>query len=166
MRSSAVLALSATLVGVSVAGAAPPEVAWRITCKVPEWEFAVRISGVHPASRDLELRLDNWGEWTRFDSYYLTLGESRPPVVRDWKDPGLIRFAFPQDWDGSIELTYRVRVAELGSDIQDQARLLPYRAGDWCSGFVQNTLMRVARNGEPLEARRSVELVPPPGWTV
>jgi hypothetical protein len=131
----------------------------------PVWQVAIRGCGLAEAM-DLALELDDWGEWSELDSYYLRSLESDPPLHRVEGSRTRFRFEIPPRWGGELRVSYNVALAEIDSPAREHHGLLPYRAPTYSLGFSSNTLMSVTVSGLSTPVERRIEIEAPPDWTI
>ena len=129
------------------------------------WHVEVNGHGLASA-KGLVLELDDWGEWTSVDSYYLRSLESDPPVRRVDGSRKSFTVEAPPDWAGELRLSYDLATTELGSTARENHGLLPYRAPTYAFGFSTNTLMTVAWTDMPADVERTIEIDAPRDWTI
>ena len=121
------------------------------------WSVEVEVSGLDPADREVELRLDGWGEWQDLDDY-LHLQASEPTLRGTEIEGGRFRFGLPEDWDGRLAVAYRIALRAHGSELQRRYGLLPWRYGEGSYGHAQNVFPKLLVSGEPVVAERRVRL--------
>lgn len=141
------------------------QLAFTTASERPEWRFTVSARGLDPKS-PAGMFLPDWGEWTKIDSYYLSIKESRPPLRRDPELPDRFVFKLPAGWDGSLHVVYDIRTLEEGSNAQENFKLLPVRSSAFSLGYSANTLMRVLSGGRETSGGRTLDIVAPDGWTI
>lgn len=129
------------------------------------WRIELRGRGLGSLT-GFALVLDDWGEWTRVDAYYLRALRSDPPLRRDPEDRARFLLDAPPGWNGDLDLSYELPTAELGSGAREHHGLLPYRAPNYSLGFSTNTLMRAVWDGMPAEFAPTIEISVPPDWTI
>ncbi len=145
-----------------------PDVSYVLTYdhEAGTWEVEMKITELSP-EHPVGLRLDDWGEWTEVDSYFLRVLEAEPPIHRDPDDAASFVVEYPKNWDGTIEVRYRMNTNAVGSRAEERHGLLPSRAPTYSGGFTSNTLMRpMLEGGVTLAVNRTLEIVAPRGWTV
>jgi hypothetical protein len=130
------------------------------------WRIDLVGSGLAAHAGELELRLDDWGEWTEVDAYHLPFLECDPPARRaeDARDRFVLEA--PAQWDGRLRASYAIAPTELGSKAQEAHGLLPFRAPTYCLGFSSNTLIELEVEGAAIEAERTIAIDVPPEWTI
>src|SRR5260221_1183078 len=131
----------------------------------PVWSIEIRARGLADA-KGLVLDLDDWGEWTNVDSYYVHALESDPPFHRVEGSRKTFAIEPPPGWNGDLRVAYELRTTELGSHARERHGLLPYRAETYSFGFSANTLMSVAWDGMPGDVERVIEIETPSDWTI
>lgn len=148
----------------------------------PGWlEVSVRVEGLSSRDRGVRLHLENWGEWLDREGYLEEL-TAEPPLAGGAPEGEEFRFQLPSDWDGRIELSYRIPVVAYGSPEHRAHGLLPWREGDFVHGFAHNVLPNLVLpnsggasslqgRGTTRTVRRWVHLIAPrggflaSGWT-
>jgi hypothetical protein len=130
------------------------------------WRVKVRATGIDAAGGEVRLVLDDWGEWTGVDSYYLRELRVQPPARPDPESPNAFPVESPPGWDGTLEASYVLPLARSGSRAQQAHGLLPKRDESDAAGFSINTLFDLVQGGKPLDAVRTVRLAAPPGTTI
>src|SRR5262245_8133454 len=154
----------------SPADSAVPEVHYTVryagTERDHDWHVRVEARGLDGGSGQVSIHLEDWGEWTRADDFYLRNLVSVPPIARressrcDWTlDP-------PAAWDGGLSLEYDLATLELGSTARGTYGLVPYRAPSYTFGFSTNTLMTLDRPGWAEKPRCTFRIEAPEGWTI
>jgi hypothetical protein len=125
----------------------------------------LRVTGLDPAGRDLAFELTNWGEWLELDEYYVTRVHGTPPAAHDLENPFYWRPRLPEEWDGALALHYELPIVDVGSVARQHHGLLPWRAGEYVSGYTANTLMQLLIGDEFFSGPITLELVAPAGWS-
>jgi hypothetical protein len=147
-----------------------PTIAYRLTYDpaVPgaRWILELEASGLAPTGAPLELRLDDWGEWTQVDSYHLPFLTCDPPALRAEEARERFVVQVPPGWDGRLSARYAIAVTELGSNAREAHGLLPSRAPSYCLGFTSNTLVELESGGAPVAAERTLSIDVPADWTI
>jgi hypothetical protein len=165
----ALLAPGCSATGAPDRGAPFPRVEYRLrydpALRDAAWEIELRGRGLAEV-HGLALVLEDWGEWTRVDDYYLRDLRSDPPLRRDPEDRTRFRVDAPRGWNGDLKLSYEIPAAELGSGAREHHGLLPYRAPTYSLGFSANTLMHAVWDGMPAEFAPAIEISVPPDWTI
>ena len=165
----AALALSCSAPGKVGPGGSVPRVEYHLRYDPdevdPAWRIEVRAEGLANA-KGLVLDLDDWGEWTSVDSYYLHVLESDPPLHRVGDSRSTFAVDAPPGWSGDMRVSYELRTTELGSRARERHGLLPYRAETYSFGFSANTLMNVTWDDKPDDSKRTIDIEAPPGWTI
>jgi hypothetical protein len=129
------------------------------------WIVETAVHGLDPRADAPVLEIQDWGEWTRLDAYYLTELTGEPPT-RALASGHELACEPPAGWDGSWRVRYEIPVVRRGSKAHGLVGLAPFRDEGWALGFSANTLGRPTKDGAPLPAERRVELVAPEGWTI
>jgi hypothetical protein len=149
---------------------AGPTLAYRLTYDAEKpgarWEIEIEGTGLASIPGPLELRLDDWGEWTQVDSYHLPFLTCDPPIERAEDARDRFTLQIPAAWDGRLRARYAISVTELGSNAREAHGLLPFRAPTYCMGFSSNTLMELESGGKPTAAQRTVSIVVSSQWTI
>ncbi|KAA3605514.1 MAG: hypothetical protein DWQ01_19545 [Planctomycetota bacterium] len=135
---------------------------WQRAERPQEWEIRVSVRGLDPQAGPVAFRLQDWGGWSEVDSLYLervaSEPPSEPPREANSETVGLWTLQIPEDWDGRASFHYRLHLPKLDSKVQRRLGLLPTRAPDYAFGFRWNTLVEVLQRGEPIPARRTLEI--------
>jgi M61 glycyl aminopeptidase len=130
------------------------------------WRVRLRATGIDAAAGDLALVLEDWGEWTEVGATYLGELEVRPPARSDPKARSRFPVAPPRHWDGTIEASYVLPLARVGSRAQQSHGLLPKHDGGEAAGFSFNTFFDLFQGGKPLDAVRTIRFGAPPDATI
>lgn len=120
------------------------------------WQINWRAEGLEPSCSSYELRLKNWGEWDRADSLFLRNLQANVGLVKSEELPHCYRILGPKDWDGSLELSYRVNMIDWNSKARENFGLMPWYKSDYGVGFTSNTIMDLYKRGEHVVAQRDL----------
>lgn len=126
----------------------------------------LRATGIDAAAGGVRLVLEDWGEWTDVDAYYLREFRVRPNVRPDPDSRSRFSLDPPPDWDGTLEAEYVLPLARSGSHVQQSKGLLPTHDDCDASGFSINTLFDVSQGEKRLDAVRTIRFVAPPDATI
>jgi len=126
---------------------------------VMAWDVHWQALGLDSSQGELELRLADWGEWTRADSLFLRNLRSSVPLEKVDGQYSTLRVVPPAGWDGVLDVTYRILMSDRSSRARETFGLMPWYHENYGQGFTSNTLMDLFVSGEPLVARRVVEFV-------
>jgi|GEM_PF-3160279 len=163
-----ILSICFTSLGANPSFDKPPTIYYEVTyCPAPApgmWKIHLKASGISRKGGPPSLVLENWGEWTEVQGYVSDL--TGKPRLR--RIAATERFELEQSsrWKGRLDLRYTIPITPHGSERHQAHGLLPWRLGDTAAGYAHNTLMRVVRNGEPIDARIAIDLVAPAGFTI
>ena len=149
-----VLAWAAVLILATGAKSQEP-VEYHVRSEGSEWVVSIGAR-LDPAKGAPSFALSGWGGWRAVDGLYLEVFEARPPVAPDSPAGGPYVLVPPKDWDGDVWFRYTVRLAPLGSEVQQRIGLLPTRAKDYAIGWSWNTLMRLLQGKETVEGRAKI----------
>ncbi len=127
----------------------------------PDLQVTIKIRGLDPESSNVTLSLEDWGEWSDLDAYYLCALQGVPPLAPCEGSPAEFALDLPERWDGSAQVSYRIPLVPHGSRVQQSHGLLPWQGPTYARWFTVNTLMRVLVDGEPLIAHRTIEFAAP-----
>ncbi|MEP0846749.1 MAG: hypothetical protein HRF50_08005 [Phycisphaerae bacterium] len=132
------------------------------------WEVRMAVSGLDPADRSILIALPDWGGWPSIDSLYLRALQGTPPLRPHEGSSEALAVDVPNGWDGSIEISYHIPVMARESRAHEAYGLLPWHSepAGYASGFSENTLMRVLRDGRPIDARRTITIHAPEGVAI
>ncbi|MCI0586755.1 MAG: hypothetical protein L0323_07955 [Planctomycetes bacterium] len=130
------------------------------------WRARLRATGIDAAAGDLRLVLEDWGEWTEVGATYLGALEVRPPAKSDPRSRSRFPVAPPPDWDGTLEASYVIPLARVGSRTRQSHGLLPKHDGGEAAGFSINTFFDLFQGGKPLDAVRTIRFAGPPDATI
>lgn len=120
------------------------------------WEVHWTGSGLQDLPRPLELRLQNWGEWSRADSLFLRNVQANVTLASE-ETTALSRMVLPAPtWDGLLDVRYQMAMMAFGSEARSTYGLMPWFGETYGQGFTSNTLMELYANGSPVEAVRKV----------
>lgn len=129
------------------------------------WRVRFQASGLAGGAGELRLVLEDWGEWTEVAGY-LREFSVRPPVKQDPGSADSFLVETPAGWDGTLEGSYVLPLAAMGSPAEEAHGLLPVSDGTTVCGFSENTILDVYRGEQPLEAARSLRFVAEPGVAI
>lgn len=131
-----------------------------------EWHVLIDASGLKPELGPVELRLTSWGEWNREPDKFIDQLTSNVKIESVDGDATRYRVMPDDDWDGSIQVSYRVKVMSSDSEDRKEYGLMPWSSDTYAQGFTSNTVMDIYQDDKPLSAPRQISFTAKPGDTI
>ncbi len=104
-------------------------------------EVTMTASGLTRRDGAWSLVLDGWGGWTDLDRPYFVVTSADPPLSAE---TGQSRsFVIPEDWDGSLRVTYTIPVLPIGSEEQRARTILPAADDRYLACATANTIAEI-----------------------
>jgi len=123
-------------------------------------EVTMAASGLSRHDGPWSLVLDGWGGWPDLDRPYFVVTSADPPLSAQ---TGQSRaFLIPQDWDGTLRVTYTIPVLTIGADEQRASTILPAADHRYLACATANTIAEI-RGSSPAGLARTITFDTPPG---
>ncbi len=122
------------------------------------WDVQWQASGLEK-NKQYQLTLEDWGEWAVADSLFLR--NLRSNISLEKLERGTQNYTLrpPEDWDGTIEISYRILMMAYESKARETFGLMPWYQASFGQGFTSNTLMEIHEVDQPLTAKRIVRFI-------
>ena len=126
------------------------------SANVQAWEVTWKATGLDSKRSQYSLQLEDWGEWSRADSLFLRNLSSNVRLRKQDGNSTRFKLQPPKDWDGSIQLSYRIMMMDGKSSARESFGLMPWYMETYGHGFTSNTLMDLFDDGEAIQAKRTI----------
>lgn len=140
------------------------------SAEVRAWDVVWKAKGLDPKQSNYQLQLSDWGEWSRADSLFLRNLKSSIPIEKTGDSCLHYKIVPPKNWDGSIEVSYRILMMDRHSSARDNFGLMPWYDKSYGQGYTSNTLMDLFVDGTAVQAKRKINFIAKPdelivsGW--